>query len=121
MTSDSDDLRRHLPLSALDMQVLLVLADSDLYGYAIMKAVEKVSRGVLHPEIGSLYRVLARLVDRGWVTEAESPEGEVEAHRGKPRRYYGVTELGREVARAEGRRLAEVARKAAGLGPEVAG
>jgi DNA-binding PadR family transcriptional regulator len=109
-----------LPLSALDLQVLLVLSDSDLYGYAIMKAVEAQSGGVLSPEIGSLYRVLSRLTDLGWVVETDTPAQPAEGHRGKPRRYYGITELGRAVARSELQRLREVVRRAEALGPEGA-
>jgi DNA-binding PadR family transcriptional regulator len=109
-----------LPLSALDLQVLLVLAAEDLYGYAIMKAVEEASGGVLSPEIGSMYRVLARLAEMGWVAEADGPETGGDRHRGKPRRYYRLTPLGSEVARAEVRRLRDVLREAGALGPEAA-
>ena len=51
-----------LPLSATDYHVLMVLAEEDLYGYAIMKGIEVDSRGAVSPEIGSLYRILARLM-----------------------------------------------------------
>jgi DNA-binding PadR family transcriptional regulator len=120
MTDPSTAPRNSLPLSALDLQVLLVLASADLYGYAIMKAVEEASGGVLSPEIGSLYRVLARLTDMGWVAESEGPQDDSETHRGKPRRYYRITERGREVARAEVKRLQEVIRDSHALDPEVA-
>ena len=121
MAHSSYDPSTTLPLSALDLQILLVLSESDLYGYAIMKAVEEQSRGVLSPEIGSLYRVLARLAERGWVLETNSPPGAGEIHRGKPRKYYGITELGRSVALYELRRLREVVRRGEALGPEAAG
>lgn len=64
MREASKQALEFLPLSAL-LQVLLVLSKGDLYGYAIMKAVEAQSGGILSPEIGSLYRVLARLVEAG--------------------------------------------------------
>ena len=35
-----------LPLSALDLQILLVLSQGELYGYAIKKAVERESDGI---------------------------------------------------------------------------
>lgn len=120
MNKDETHSRRSLPLSALDLQVLLVLASGDLYGYAIMKAVEEASSGVLTPEIGSLYRVLARLSEMGWVAESDGPREDPEVHRGKPRRYYRITDRGRDVTRAEVRRLEEVVRGAANLDPEVA-
>lgn len=110
-----------LPLSALDLQVLLVLSRSDLYGYAIMKEVETLSEGLLSPEIGSLYRVLGRLMDMGWVGEAPAPADEPDGHRGKPRRYYRITEQGRTVARAELNRLKKVLDHAGKLAPEAVG
>lgn len=97
----------HTPLSATDFHVLLVLGDGALYGYAIMKAVEEESGGAVTPEIGSLYRVLARLMGEGLVEEAPSPDAD-EAHPGRARKYYRLTERGRAVARAEAQRLRNV-------------
>ena len=61
MDADRRD-ERTPPLSATDYHVLMVLTEEDLYGYAIMKAVEQESGGAVSPEIGSLYRILARLM-----------------------------------------------------------
>jgi DNA-binding PadR family transcriptional regulator len=94
------------PLSALDFHVLLVLATEDLYGYAIMKAVEEQSRGTVAPEIGSLYRVLARLMTHGLVVELGPWGGTV--HRGRPRRYYRITAEGRAALSTETERLRHV-------------
>jgi len=110
------------PLSALDFHVLLVLAAEKLYGYAIMKAVEEHSGRLITPEIGSLYRVLARLMDAGWVEEVPTdPSIAKEGHRGRPRRYYGITSKGVEVAQAERRRLKRVIALADSTMPEAAG
>ena len=95
------------PLSALDFHVLLVLAEEDLYGYAIMKAVESHSSGSVSPEIGSLYRVLGRLMSWGMVDELGSDPDEP-LHRGRPRRYYRITPRGRTALRAEATRLRQV-------------
>jgi DNA-binding PadR family transcriptional regulator len=92
-------------LSPIDFHVLLVLAGRDLYGYAIMKAVEEESGGALTPEIGFLYRVLGRLTGAGLVTEAEGRDEAEESHRGRPRRYYGITPAGRLALDADARRL----------------
>ena len=98
----------HTALSATDFHVLLVLAERDLYGYAVLQAVEAESRGSVSPDIGSLYRVLARLVSGGLVSEVEPPGDAPETSRGRPRRYYGLTDAGRDVARSEVSRLAHV-------------
>ena len=114
------------PLTALDFHVLVTLAAEDLYGYAIMKEVEEQSGGALAPEIGSLYRMIGRLVNSGLVedmgnrvpTEGSDPQG-----RGRPRRYYRITKLGREILAAEAARLRDVLGLAAAkdLLPEGAG
>jgi DNA-binding PadR family transcriptional regulator len=103
------------PMSATDFHVLLVLASGDLYGYAIMKAVEVHSRGAVSPEIGSLYRVLARLMKGGLVVELDGAESEAEPQRGRPRRYYRITPTGRAALRAEAERLRHVVALANGL------
>lgn len=96
------------PLSAVDFHVMMVLAEGPSYGYAIMKAVDEHSNGTVSPEIGSLYRVLSRLVAEGWVEEAAPPRGARQGARGLPRRYYALTAAGGRVARAEARRLSQM-------------
>lgn len=98
-----------LPLTAPEYHVLLALGDDALHGYAMMQALEAKTEGrdALLP--GTLYATVARMVKRGLLDELdEPPEPEADARR----RYYRVTELGRQVARAESarmRRLLEVA------------
>lgn len=93
-----------LPLTAVDLQVLLVLCDGDLYGYAILQGVVEESDGRLRPDLGSLYRGLARLTQAGLVREADPPE-DAPPSPGRPRRYYGITSFGREVVEQEVARL----------------
>jgi len=97
-----------LPLSATDYHVLMVLTESDLYGYAIMKAVEEDSAGAASLGIGSLYRMLARLTARGWLKEVATPKGTPTDHRGRTRQYYRLTSEGHAVLREESRRLERV-------------
>lgn len=94
--------------SATEFHVLLVLSRGALYGYAIMKAVEDESGGRVRPEIGSLYRVLSRLMTRGLVEETGAPADAREPHPGRDRKFYRLTARGRAVARAEASRLREV-------------
>ena len=96
-----------LPLSATDFHVLLVLSEGPLYGYAVMKAVEEETGGVIAPDVGSLYRILARLMESGLVEETDPTGGAGEVHRGRPRRYYGMTPAGAVALRAEAARLAD--------------
>jgi DNA-binding PadR family transcriptional regulator len=98
-------------ISPLEYHVLLSLATAPQYGYAIKESVERESGGTLNPPAGSLYRVLARLMSRGWVDETE-PEGERPPHPGLARRYYRLTAEGRAALAYETRRLREVAKLA---------
>jgi PadR family transcriptional regulator PadR len=95
-------------ISVLEYHVLLSMAKARQYGYAIKEAVERESDGTLSPPAGSLYRVIARLITRGWVVEVE-PDEALAPHPGLARRYYGLTEEGREILAEEARRLRQVA------------
>ena len=95
-----------LPLKAADFQILLVLLDGDRHGYGIMKEVEQSSEGRVRLELGSLYRVLARLLASGLVQDVDPS---TEAPRAvRERRHYRISDLGRRVAAAEAQRLYEV-------------
>lgn len=92
-------------LSARDWHVLMALAGKDRHGYAIMKAVEQDSDGRVTAPIGSLYRVLDRLLDAALVMETDPPKGAPSDTRGRPRRYYALTDQGREALGREAVRL----------------
>jgi len=96
------------PISSLEYHVLLAMAEAPRYGYAIKSAIEEESAGTLTPRAGSLYRVIARLMEQGWVEEAD-PDGEVAPHPGRARRYYGLTADGRVALSAEAARLRDAA------------
>ena len=96
------------PLSNLEYHVLLSLAGRALYGYAIKEAVAAESGGVLKPRAGSLYRVLARLMSRGFVDEVAARAHD-EPHPGLERKYYALTARGRTALRAEALRQREAA------------
>jgi DNA-binding PadR family transcriptional regulator len=95
-------------MSNLDYHVLLAMATGPRYGYAIKSDVEEESGGTITPGAGSLYRVIARLMERGWVEETEAPEP-VQPHPGRTRKYYGLTAEGRVALQEEAARLREAA------------
>ena len=94
-----------LPLPPADLQLLLILAEQDLHAYGISRAVEAGKTGV-QLEIGSLYRMLTRMETQGLIEERDGP-AESDAPESR-RRYYGITALGRRVAKAEATRLRAV-------------
>lgn len=98
-------MNRPSALSPNEFHVLLVLAGGPLYGYAIQKAVEVESGGSVKPEIGSLYRILARLMAEGCVAESAPPSDAIADGRGRPRQYYRITGSGKEILAGEVERL----------------
>jgi DNA-binding PadR family transcriptional regulator len=101
-------VHRYLPLRSVEFHVLLSLAAGERHGYGIIRDIE--GRGEPRgPDVGTLYRALARMRDRGWIAAAESPA----AGSGDERRnYYRLTNRGLRVAKAEAERLAALTREA---------
>ncbi len=89
--------------------VLVSLADGPNHGYAIRQEVEERTGGAVRLWPASLYGTLAELVERGWSREAEPPAGPEDDAR---RRYYELTEAGREALAAEASRLEGMVRLA---------
>ena len=71
--------------------VLGILAEGDLYGYAIIKRVSELSAGGMQWTDGMLYPLLHRLERLGYVS---SSWGTSEA--GRRRKHYAITAAGRE-------------------------
>jgi DNA-binding PadR family transcriptional regulator len=92
----------YLPLRPVEFHVLLSLAAGERHGYGMIQDAE--SRGESNlPDVGTLYRALARMTDQGLIATAErraAPDAEDER-----RNYYRITGLGMRVARAEARRV----------------
>ena len=91
-----------LPLTPISFEILLSLLNDDRHGYAILQAVEGRLAGKLPLRTGTMYRALARLMDEGLIERTGA--GEEDDPR---RRYYTITALGRDTAKAEARRLAD--------------
>jgi DNA-binding PadR family transcriptional regulator len=90
-------------MSPLDFQVLLLLQDEPRHGYGIVHAGEELFPSEPPLEIGSLYRIVGRMLDNGLIEEVKPPaDGPRDARR---RRFYHATQLGIAVARAEAARM----------------
>ncbi len=85
------------PLKPADFHILLALLGGPRHGYDIMKEVERESGGGVRLEVGTLYRILARLLDDGLIRDA-GDDGR--------RRNYSLTRAGEKIVRAEAERLA---------------
>ena len=107
-----------LPLPSAAFHILVALADGDRHGYAIMQDVAAGTGGRLKLNPGTLYTTIRRLLEQGLVVELdERPDPEEDDER---RRYYRLTDMGRDVAKAEAARLQQALAFArqAGLTPK---
>jgi DNA-binding PadR family transcriptional regulator len=83
--------------------VLIALADGERHGYGIIKEIVRRTGGGIRLSAGTLYALIRRFVDEGVIEEsAERPDPSLDDER---RRYYRLTPFGRDLARAEARRL----------------
>jgi DNA-binding PadR family transcriptional regulator len=99
-----------LPLTPAVFYILLVLAEGDRHGYAIMREATQRSGGALRLGPGTLYAAISRLLKDGLIVELEErPAPELDDSR---RRYYRLSDRGSLVLAAEAKRLAELARQA---------
>jgi DNA-binding PadR family transcriptional regulator len=96
-----------LPLTPAVFHVLLALSDSERHGYAIAREVADRTDGQVRLGPGTLYGTLTRLLAAKLVDDVEPSDTRKGASDDR-RRYYRLTPLGRAVARAEARRLADL-------------
>ena len=107
MARDPRDL---LPLKPVVFQILLVLADGDRHGWNLVQALQRRT-GAERLLPGNFYRVLKSMVVQGLVDEVEPSKAEREQAQAdtganaERRQYVRLAPFGREVARAEARRL----------------
>jgi PadR family transcriptional regulator, regulatory protein PadR len=90
------ELNKDLVAASATPLVLAILAESDSYGYAVIKRVAELSRGQLQWTDGMLYPVLHRL-ERQELVAAKWGLSET----GRKRKYYRITRLGREQLAAQ--------------------
>src|SRR5678815_5295303 len=84
-------IERDRKRGSLELIVLHLLAPGEAYGYEIVAKLTAQTNGALEVTDGTLYPVLYRLERAGSVTVRwETPE------RGVPRKYYRLTDAGRD-------------------------
>jgi DNA-binding PadR family transcriptional regulator len=94
---------RFLPLSPADFQVLVLLSSRRLHGYGLVQASSTEFPAQPPLDVGTLYRIISRMLDDRLIREVKAPEDTPDDRR--VRRYYQATDAGRAVARAEALRL----------------
>lgn len=93
--TDENNIEKYLPLSESTFYIMLVLV-KPIHGYGIMQKVEALTDGEVSIGPGTLYGAFSTL----------EKEGLIEMVREEDRRkYYALTEKGRETLRAQLMRL----------------
>ena len=89
---DRKGIARELKRGSIELIVLHLLAAGEAYGYEIVSKLTAESDGALEVTDGTLYPVLYRLERSGFV----EVRWETPANRGVPRKYYHLTDAGRD-------------------------
>ena len=93
----------HVPLPSHHFEILVTLTTGESHGYRIVKDIEERTGNNVSLGASTLYAAIKRLVDAGLIEDAGDQASEKSG--GPPRRYYRITEVGRDVARLEALRL----------------
>jgi len=106
---------RELKKGSAELLVLAQVEERARHGYEIGKRIESESDGVVQFHVASLYPLLYRLEERGWI------EGRwVEKAGERRRRFYRITAAGRQALaaqRANWRVLTAAIHRVAGVEP----
>lgn len=97
-----------------ELLILAALDEAELHGYDIAKAIERRTDGLLTFRAASLYPLLYRLEERGWIQGRwQQPAGE------RRKRTYRLTRAGRTALAAQRdqwTRFVDALSRAGGLG-----
>lgn len=89
-----DDWKSQIKRGTLEFCILLMIRRRPSYGYEIISTLEKYP--ILSAKENTIYPLLRRLLKEGWISSSwqESAEGL------PPRKYYALTDTGREYLEA---------------------
>lgn len=92
-----------LPLSLPVFQILLSLSVEPMHGYALLTDIRERTDTTVQLGAGTLYAAIRRMGAAGMIEECDPPtlEDGVDARR----KFYRITDHGRELAMAEARRI----------------
>ena len=89
-------LDRELKKGSAELLILSLVETRARHGYEISKLIDQRSGGRLHFKVGSLYPLLYRLEERGWIAGKW-----VEKAGERRRRFYRITPDGRQMLAAQ--------------------
>ena len=83
------DVQKNIKRGTMEIVLLTLLTEQDMYGYQMSQEIEKRSHGKVSLQEGSLYPILYRLREKGMITEYKKLVGER-----RTRVYYRLTPEG---------------------------
>ncbi len=92
-----DDRKSPVRMTPAFFFLMLALTEGSRHGHAMARDVEDRSGGSVTLGPGSLYWSLGRLAEVALIEEVDPPDGETDERR----RFYGLTQFGREVLARE--------------------
>ena len=78
-----------LKKGTMEMLLLKLLSQRDLYGYEIVHLFKELSDGIIIISVGNMYPMLYKLEEKGWITSYKKSAG-----KRLERIYYHLTDLG---------------------------
>lgn len=101
-------------LTAVELVTLAALAEQPGYGYELVQRIEEMTDGRVRIRPGNLYRVIDRLIERGYAGEVAGSSGD------ERRRYFKATARGSRAAAEELAMYARVLKRIPALRERVA-
>jgi DNA-binding PadR family transcriptional regulator len=98
-------MANRIRMTPVFFHILLALAGGPRHGYALLQEIDRRARGRVKLGPSSLYWALGRLEEAHLIGEVASPEKDKDDER---RRYWQLTEYGRDRLRAELATLTDV-------------
>lgn len=86
-----DTVSKQLKKGVIEVLILKLLSNSNMYGYQIIQELDEKSSGVFKMKEGTLYPILYRLEDGNLIESYWEQEQE---KRRVPRKYYRITNTG---------------------------
>jgi len=86
-----NEVGKQLKKGVIEILMLSLLSREKMYGYQLLQELDGRSNGVFRMKEGTLYPVLYRLEDNGYIESFWEQESE---KRSVPRKYYRITDSG---------------------------
>lgn len=84
-------VRENLKRGTVEMVLLHLLSEREMYGYEILSEMKERSGGQFAIKDGSMYPILYRMIDKGLIEDEQVLVG-----RRRTRVYYHITDYGKE-------------------------